>query len=214
MFAEQIKPGENYAVFKKCVSISILDFELFEEETEFYSSFHIREDRRNFIYTDKMEFHVLELPKLPEELKEGSSDIYLWGKFISAERKEEFDMLAAQNPYIKSAYNKLQIISQDREKRMEYEAREKAILDYNQTMLEAEERGHEKGRKEGMAEGRKEGRAEGKEEGRAETIIELMSEDLKPDDEIIEKLQKRMNITKEKAADYLNQYKEGKLSSI
>jgi len=30
MYAEQIQPGQNYTVFKKCVSISILDFVLFE----------------------------------------------------------------------------------------------------------------------------------------------------------------------------------------
>lgn len=50
-------------------------------------------------------------------------------------------MLAQKNKYIESAYERLQVISQDREKRLEYEAREKAILDHNQMMLEAEERG-------------------------------------------------------------------------
>ena len=39
----------------------------------------------------------------------------------------------------------MQVISQDRAKRLEYEAREKAILDHNQMMLEAEERGEERG---------------------------------------------------------------------
>ena len=54
-------------------------------------------------------------------------------------------MLAQKNQYIESAYERLQLISQDREKRLEYEAREKAILDHNQMMLEAEERGQEQG---------------------------------------------------------------------
>lgn len=94
MFIEQIAQGQNYSVFKKCVSISILDFDLFKGESEFYSCFHIREDTRHILYTDKMEFHVLELPKLPEELKDDSSDILLWAKFINAEQKEEFCMLA------------------------------------------------------------------------------------------------------------------------
>lgn len=58
-------------------------------------------------------------------------------------------MLAQKNPFIGSAYERLQLISQDREKRLEYEAREKAILDYNQMMLEAEERGREQGREQG-----------------------------------------------------------------
>lgn len=52
-------------------------------------------------------------------------------------------MLAQKDQYIASAYEHLQVISQDKEKRLEYEARQKAILDYNQMMWEAEERGRE-----------------------------------------------------------------------
>lgn len=161
MYAEQIKPGQTYDVFKKCVGISILNFDLFPKETEFYSCFHIQEDTRHFLYTDKMEFHVIELSKLPQELKDDSSDILLWAKFINAERKEEFDMIATKNTYIKSAYKTLQVISQDEEKRMAYEAREKALRDYNQGMLEAELRGREIDRKEGQEIGQKEGQATG-----------------------------------------------------
>ncbi len=154
MYTEQIKQGESYDVFKKCVNISILNFTLFPKETEFYSRFHIREDTRNFLYTDKMEFHVIELPKLPEEIKENSSDIELWAKFINAERKEELEMIATKNSYIASAYEQLQVISQDKEKRLEYEAREKAIRDYNQSMKEARETGWEAGKEVGREEGR------------------------------------------------------------
>ncbi len=63
-------------------------------------------------------------------------------------------MIAEKDPYIQSAYNQLQIISQDKHKRMEYEARQKAILDHNQSILEAEQRGREEGIKEGIEEGR------------------------------------------------------------
>lgn len=62
-------------------------------------------------------------------------------------------MLAKQNGYIESAYKKLQIISQDKEKRLEYEAREKAIRDYNQSMYEAEQRGIEIGEQRGIEAG-------------------------------------------------------------
>ena len=141
IYTEQIEAGQNYTVFKKCVSISILDFKLFQDTEEFYSRFHILEDTRHTLYTDKMEFHVLELPKLPKQLKQDASAVLLWAKFINAESKEEFDMLASKNEYINSAYEQLQVISQDKQKQMEYTARQKAILDYNQGMLEAEQRG-------------------------------------------------------------------------
>jgi len=145
MYAEQIQEGQNYSVFKKCVSISVLDFKLFDGEDYFYSRFNLRETSRNTIFTDKMEFHVIELPKLPDEWKDSKDDRLLWAKFISCEQKEDFEMLASKNPYIESAYQQLQVISQDKKKRLEYEARQKAILDYNQGMLEAERRGREAG---------------------------------------------------------------------
>ena len=145
MYTDQIEQGQKYDVLKKCVSISILDFTLFKKEAGFYSCFHIREDTRGFLYTDKMEFHVIELPKLPPELKEDCTGLELWAKFINAERKEEFDMLAGRDPYIDSAYQQLQVISQDKQKRLEYEAREKAVRDYNQGMFEAKEKGSEEG---------------------------------------------------------------------
>ena len=66
-------------------------------------------------------------------------------------------MLAQKNQYIESAYERLQMISQDREKRLEYEAREKAILDHNQMMLEAEERGEKRGREQGWKQGQEQG---------------------------------------------------------
>ena len=160
MYVEQIESGDNYKVFKRCVSISLLNFTLFKDTKEFYSCFHLREDTRNTIYTDKMEFHVVELTKLPKELKEDSSDILLWAKFINAEKKEEFDMLATKSPYIQSAYQQLQIISQDKTKRLEYEAREKALRDYNQLMQEAEERGKEIGKEDGIKIGKEIGEYE------------------------------------------------------
>lgn len=65
-------------------------------------------------------------------------------------------MLATKNIYIQSAYNTLQVISQDEEKRIEYEAREKALRDYNQGMLEARESGWQEGEKAGREKGKRE----------------------------------------------------------
>ena len=209
MYTEQISAGEDYTVFKKCVSISILDFKLFEHDPEFYSCFHIREDLRHFLYTDKMEFHVLELPKLPEELREDSSAIELWGKFIRAERKEEFDVLAAKNAYIGSAYKHLQVISQDEEKRLEYEARAKAIRDYNQVMLEAEHRGEARGRTEGRKEGEVQGEARGRAAERIESIRIFITDNIEesvPKEKTIIKLQKHYQLTEKEADQYYEKY--------
>ena len=155
MITEQIKEGEDYSKIKKCIHIGVLDFVLFKDTGEFYSSFHLMEDNRHTVYSDKIEFHVIELPKLPEELKENSSDLLLWAKFLNAEKKEEFEMLAKKNMYIEKAYDRLQVISMDKKKQLEYTARQKAILDYNQLMKEYTEAGLKKGEEIGLKKGEK-----------------------------------------------------------
>lgn len=50
-------------------------------------------------------------------------------------------MLAKKNTYIDNAYQHFQVNNQDKQKRMEYDAREKAVRDYSQGILEAEQRG-------------------------------------------------------------------------
>ena len=54
-------------------------------------------------------------------------------------------MLAEKDSYIHHAYQQLQIISQNKEKRLEYETREKALRDHNQLMFEAKQSGLEEG---------------------------------------------------------------------
>ena len=82
-------------------------------------------------------------------------------------------MIAEKDPYIKSAYGQLQVISQDKQKRLEYEAREKAIRDHNQFIFEAKQSGREEGRKEGREEGREEGIEEGMKKGMVYAYYEM-----------------------------------------
>jgi hypothetical protein len=85
------------------------------------------------LFYDKIEFHLIELPKLPTN--SDGSPIYDWAKFISSEDRGDFEMLAKKSTYLNEAYKQLEIISQDEQKRLEYTARQKALYDYN-TMME------------------------------------------------------------------------------
>ena len=58
------------------------------------------------------------------------TELLKWLQFINAESKEEFEMAAEKSKYIKKAYEDLNRISADEEKRLEYEARERAIRDH------------------------------------------------------------------------------------
>lgn len=87
-------------------------------------------------------------------------------------------MLASRNKYIKSAYEQLRVISQSTEKRLEYEAREKAIRDYNQVMYEAQTRGLKEGLEQGIEQGMKEGLVQGMKQGLEQGIEQGMKQGL------------------------------------
>lgn len=70
---------------------------------------HFKDDKTGKIHTDKMEFHILELQKLPPDVQTGE-DILFGMKFFSEQ------------------------------KRLEYEAREKALKDHNSFLKSVEKR--------------------------------------------------------------------------
>lgn len=156
MYVDQIKAGEDYDVLKKCIHIGILDFVMFEEDVEFYSRFHIWEDQRHRKYTDKLEVHILELPKL-DRYRYPQTELLKWARFINAERKEDLEMIAKTDKFLGKAYEALTNLSADEKKRLEYEAREKAIRDHHHQMKSNWNAGHEQGLKQGIEQGEKSG---------------------------------------------------------
>lgn len=99
--------------------------------------------RRNYA-GDKLELQILELKKLPEDIKTGE-DIVNWMRFFNGKSKEDFERMAKTSEYLGEAYDALQKLSADDIKRLEYETREKALKDYNTQMGSAEKRGIKKG---------------------------------------------------------------------
>jgi len=63
------------------------------------------------------------------------------GSLTASEKEEEMEVLAKENQEINRAYQRLKVISNDEQKRKEYEARQRAIRD----ALSLEEQGIEKG---------------------------------------------------------------------
>ena len=78
-------------------------------------------------------------------------------------------MLAQQSIYLKTAYEKLEEISANPEKRLAYTARQKALYDYNTLVEENYERGIEEGREQGI------------EQAQTEMIIKLYKKGTPPE---------------------------------
>ncbi len=169
MVSEQSDINRTYSNMKKCAAINILDFNYIQTE-RFHTTYHVSEDKEHFLFTDKIEWHIIELPKLP--VNEDGTRLYDWAKFLSSKNREDFEMLAKRDVYLGEAYKQLDIISQDKLKRIEYTSRQKALNDYTTYMAENYDQGHKDGKAEGIVIGEKKGRAEGRAEGKAEGLEE------------------------------------------
>ena len=71
--------------------------------------------------------------------------IWKYTEFLTAEKKEDFEKMAEEDTYINEAYEVLQKLSADEQKRLEYEARQKAIMDYNSQMSSSFNQGEKHG---------------------------------------------------------------------
>ena len=88
--------------------------------------------------------------------------------------------MAGEDTYINEAYEVLQKLSADERKRLEYEARQKAILDYNSQMSSAREEGIQIGEKRGEKHGEARGIKKG--ENRLNDLYERLMRDNRLDD--------------------------------
>ena len=79
--------------------------------------------------------------------------------------------MAEEDTYINEAYEVLQKLSADERKRLEYEARQKAILDYNSQMSSSREEGIQ------IGEARGEARGEEKERKRLSSLYMYLQKD-------------------------------------
>lgn len=147
MYVDQIHEGEDYDKLQKCIHVGILDFTLFEHD-RYYSRFHIWEDTYRDMYTDKFEIHILELPKLAK-YEYPQTELLRWAQFFGSKNRREIQMLAEKDEYIRKAYDRLEEISADEEKRLLYEERQKVIRDHRHMIAS----GRREGKREGLREG-------------------------------------------------------------
>ena len=170
MYTDQIREGHRYEDLKPCIHVSILNFNLFPKDQICFHEIAFCDLTTKQKYTDLMEIYVLELKKLPPEQKDEPL-VVKWMRFLSAERREDFEKMAEEDTYINEAYEVLQKLSADERKRLEYEARQKAILDYNSQMSSSREEGIQ------IGEARGEARGEEKERKRLSSLYMYLQKD-------------------------------------
>lgn len=115
----------HYNVVRPAVQIGLLDFTLFPEYPEFYSTYQFMNIKNHTIYSDKMRISVLNLTRrdLATE-KDKESNLHHWASFFKATTWEELDMLARKDESIKEAVTTIYQLSQEEQIRLQCEARE------------------------------------------------------------------------------------------
>jgi len=142
MVTEQLGAGSPYSDLRRAISIVIVDFPLITESDSHHTMYQMLERTEYFPFNDLTEINVLDLTKIPENQ---SDNLINWMKFLKAEREEEFEMLARQNPQINQAYAFLRDLSADEATRLRNESRLKAKRDEWSRLAGAKQEGLEEG---------------------------------------------------------------------
>ncbi len=212
LYTEDLQTGQDYSYLRKCVGISILNFNLSDRE-KYHTVYWLMDEEGNKL-SDILEVHVLELTKKPDE----AGAVEDWIRFFNAETEEDLEMIKTSgvNMGILRAIGVLERLSMSNPLRLRFEAYLKSVRDERAWKMhvwkEATAAGMAAGRAEGMtigkaegmtigkAEGMTIGKAEGMATGKAEDILYLLESrgDL-PDD-------LRTAILSEKNMDKLHQW--------
>ena len=146
----QMKEGEDYNRILKSITINIVDFELLKSNKRVHNSFLFIEKETGEVLTDLAEIHFIELPKLKIEDINTEDLLNDWLLFIENPESEAIEMLKTKIKEIGSAKKVLEVLSLDKEARLVYESRQKALKDKISAINTAEKRGREEGIKEGI----------------------------------------------------------------
>lgn len=122
--------GENYKFVKPAFQIGILNYTLFPEHPEFFSTYKMLNIKNYYKYSDKFTVHVLDLTQIHLAVKEDKDyDLDKWARLFKTLTWEEFKMISAGNKNMQEAGKTLFTLNEDDRIRYQCEARE----DYRRT---------------------------------------------------------------------------------
>ena len=129
MFTQQLEKGESYRKLQKTISISFLDYNLFERE-RCHSLYEIIERHDKERLSDHLQMYYIEIPKLTDQAQI-SPNLRSWLQFLMVKNESDLDPIRQSNPALEEACDMLSKMSNSEEQRAHAESRRKALLDYN-----------------------------------------------------------------------------------
>ncbi|MDE6185497.1 MAG: Rpn family recombination-promoting nuclease/putative transposase, partial [Lachnospiraceae bacterium] len=122
---DNLNSGADYSAVKPAIQIGLLDFTLFPEYPEFYSTYQFMNTKNFTIYSDKMCLSVLNLTRIDLATEEDQQyHLNDWASLFKATTWEELKMIAKQDEFINEASSTIYQLSQEETIRLQCEARE------------------------------------------------------------------------------------------
>ena len=122
--------GQDYKETPSVIHIGFLDYTLFEECPEFYSTYKLMNVNNHKIYNDKFTLCVVDLTQIDLATKEDKEyHIDYWTRLFKAGTWEEIRMIAAKNEYLQEAANTIFELSADEQIRKQCRDREEYYQD-------------------------------------------------------------------------------------
>lgn len=111
---DNLNKGDDYSKTKPAIQIGILDFEIFEGDTEFFATYHLANDISHKIFSDKFRLSVLQLNQTEHATEEDiACKRVLWAKFFKATTWKEVSSLANQDPIFAEAAKTIYRVTED-----------------------------------------------------------------------------------------------------
>ncbi len=126
---DNVSKGKDYITVKPVYHIGFLDYTLFEDHPDFFSTYQMRNSKDNYLYTDKFNLYVIELNHTDLATDEDKAyRVDTWAKLFKAKTWEEIKMITKDNPSMNSTAESIFLSNSDFEIRERCRAREDAII--------------------------------------------------------------------------------------
>lgn len=111
---DQLNHGQGYSDAKSVIHIGFLDYTLFEDYPEFYSTYKLINVKNHQKYSDNFTLNVIDLSHIDMATDEDKKyHIHKWAILFKATTWEEIKMLASTNEYFQEASDTMFRMSAD-----------------------------------------------------------------------------------------------------
>ena len=152
LYADQMIAGDSYSSLQKTIGIHVLNFSLLDE-VKYHNVFHIVNKDNGKKFSDMLELHYIELPKVPTDFSYILNTLDRWSAFLARAEKYTATTLPdalSSDPMICKAMEIFETTRLDDSDRQTYDARLKWLRDETSAL----ETRYIRGKIEGKAEGK------------------------------------------------------------